>query len=124
MIVTTFDKASVSLATRRQIKRSRFTKRLPGKPLWPQDGHVPKLALYHFPSCYFCKLVRRTLDRHEIEVELRNIHQDRKWHDELVAARGRRTVPVLRIETDDGQVQWMGESFYISRYLEKLAAEG
>ena len=68
--------------------------------------------------------MRRTLDKYDLDIEFRDIHQDRKWHDELVAARGRRTVPVLRIETDDGRVEWMGESRDISRYLDSLAGKG
>jgi len=55
-------------------------------------------------------------------VEMRDIHQDRKWQDELIAVRGRQTVPVMRIETPDGQVEWMGESRDIVRYLGTLAA--
>lgn len=69
-------------------------------------------------------MVRRTAEQLRLDVELRDIHQDRKWHDELVAARGRRTVPVLRIETDDGKVQWMGESRDIVHHLESLAGQG
>ena len=85
---------------------------------------MPKLALYHYPSCYFCRVVRRALDQYDFEVEFRDIHQNRQWHDELVAARGRRTVPVMRIETDDGYVEWMGESRNIVHYLHGLAAQG
>ncbi len=82
---------------------------------------MPKLALYHFPGCYFCRMVRQTLETCDFEVELRDINQNREWHDELVAARGRRTVPVMRIESDDGNIEWMGESRDIVAYLEKLS---
>ena len=52
-----------------------------------------------------------------MEVELRNIHRDPKHLADLVAARGRETVPVLRITSGAGD-EWMGESRDIVRYLE------
>lgn len=88
------------------------------------DAGVPKLSLYYYPSCYYCGMVRRTIDQLRFDIELRDIHQERKWRDELIAARGRRTVPVLRIETDDGRVEWMGESRDIIHHLELLAGQG
>ena len=57
----------------------------------------------------------------DIEVELRDIHQHREWARELASVRGRQTVPVLRIETPDGAVQFMGESRDIIQYLGSLA---
>ena len=36
----------------------------------------------------------------------------------IAAALGRGTVPVLRIEGDDGEVEWLPESAEIVRYLE------
>lgn len=84
---------------------------------------MPKLSLYYYPSCYFCGTVRSTAQQLGLELELRDIHQDRAVHDELVAARGRRTVPVLHIDADDGSVEWMGESRDIIAHLEKLAGE-
>ncbi|MCP4446752.1 MAG: glutaredoxin [Myxococcales bacterium] len=83
---------------------------------------VPKLALYHYPSCYYCKIVRRALEQYDLDVELRDIHQNREWHDELVEARGRRTVPVMRIENGEGEVEWLGEADDIVRLLPDLAA--
>jgi glutaredoxin 2 len=39
--------------------------------------------------------------------------------DDLVAARGRRTVPVLRRDLADGTVDWMPESRDIIDYLQR-----
>lgn len=77
------------------------------------------LALYHFESCPYCWKVRRALQRLGVEVELRDIDLDSDDERALVAARGRRTVPVLRIRKDDGTDEWMPESSDIVAYLER-----
>jgi glutaredoxin len=76
----------------------------------------PDLALYYYDGCPYCERVKRTLAQLGVVVDMRNIHQDRKHLDDLVAARGRRTVPVLRI-AGDGRDQWMPESADIIAYL-------
>jgi len=76
-----------------------------------------QLALYHFEGCGYCYRVRDVIDELGIEVELRDIFENRDWFDELVEARGRRTVPVLRITSADGEEHWMPESRDIIRYL-------
>jgi glutaredoxin len=81
---------------------------------------MPRFALYHYPSCYFCRIVRRAMDQFGIEAELRDIHQVPQWRADLIEARRRTTVPVLRIETEDGEVVWMPESRDIIRYLSTL----
>jgi glutaredoxin len=78
-----------------------------------------KLTLYHFPSCPFCARVRAAIDRLGLDVELRDIRTDAKHWDDLVAARGRGTVPVLKIDSPDGTERWMPESADIIRYLDK-----
>lgn len=80
-----------------------------------------KLALYHFDSCPFCRMVRVAIDDLGLDVELRDIFEDAQYRDELVEARGRPTVPVLRITSTDGEERWMPESDDIIRYLESLA---
>lgn len=80
------------------------------------------LALYYFPTCPFCRRVLTALKGLDVEVELRNINEEEQYRDELVAARGRATVPVLRIESPDGDVRWMPESRDIIRYLETTYA--
>ena len=80
--------------------------------------NADRLALYHFDGCPFCARVRRAIDALGIEVELRDIHGQRRHFEELLAARGRTTVPVLRITSADGTERWMPESVDIVRYLE------
>ncbi len=81
-----------------------------------------KLALYHFNGCPFCAVAREAIDRLGVDVELRDIFADQKYRDELVGARGRATVPVLRITSADGEQRWMPESRDIVRYLETTYA--
>lgn len=76
------------------------------------------LALYHFEGCPFCMRVRRAIDALGIDVELRNIYEDPQHLNALREARGRSTVPVLRITSADGEDRWMPESADIVRYLE------
>ena len=81
------------------------------------DPDADKLALYHFPSCPFCARARSEIERLGVDVELRDIQEERKHRDDLAAARGRTTVPVLRITSPDGTERWMPESRDIIRWL-------
>ncbi len=80
-----------------------------------------KLALYFSRSCPYCTLVRSAIDRLGIDVELLKIFDEPRYRDELVAARGRATVPVLRITAPDGEQRLMPESRDIVRHLETLS---
>jgi glutaredoxin len=79
-----------------------------------------KLALYHFSGCPFCSMVRANIERLGVDVELRDIFEDARYRDELVEARGRATVPVLRITSPNGEERWVPESRDIVSYLEKI----
>ncbi|MCP4300428.1 MAG: glutaredoxin [Gammaproteobacteria bacterium] len=80
-----------------------------------------KLALYYSRSCPFCALVTSAIDRLGLDVELREIFEDSEYREQLVEARGRATVPVLRITSPDGEERWMPESRDIVRYLEEMS---
>ena len=80
------------------------------------DSRDEGLALYHYDGCPFCMIVRREIDRLGIEVELRNVIDDSQHRADLLAARGRGTVPVLRFTGPDGD-RWMPESRDIIAYL-------
>lgn len=75
-----------------------------------------KLILYYFNSCPFCQMVLFTIKRLGVEVEYRDISKNREYHEELIAARGRGTVPVLRC-ISESQDRWMPESRDINEYL-------
>jgi len=78
------------------------------------------LALYHTPTCPFCRKVRQTIELLGVEVELRDINEDTDYHDELITERHRATVPVLRINSPNGDERWMPESRDIISYLNKI----
>ena len=80
-----------------------------------------KLALYHFDGCPYCSMVKSAINRLGIDVELRDISGSPQFCDDLVGARGRATVPVLRITSPDGEERWMPESRDIVTYLEGVA---
>jgi glutathione S-transferase len=82
---------------------------------------VPGLSLYHFEGCSYCGRVRSAMQRLALEIELRDIHQQTKYREELVAATGKQMVPCLRIEQPSG-VRWLHESADIVRYLEREVA--
>ena len=74
------------------------------------------LALYYSPSCPFCIRVLRAIEELAIDVELRDVWANPEYRDELLEARGRATVPVLRC-TSSERDRWMPESADIIRYL-------
>jgi glutathione S-transferase len=76
------------------------------------------LALYYDEYCPYCMRVLRTLRALDVQLELRNVRRDPQHLRELVAARGRGTVPVLRIHRAEGD-EWMPESADIIAYLER-----
>lgn len=83
-----------------------------------EDPASDKLALYTSPSCAFCWRVSEVINRLGLEVEMRNVFKDQATREELLKARGRMTVPVLRIQSPEGEVRWMPESIDIIHYLE------
>ncbi len=78
-----------------------------------------RLSLYYFPSCPYCRRVLRVIERLGLQdrVELRDITAEPGRRAELLAARGRATVPVLRCTSSEAD-RWMPESRDIIRYLE------
>ncbi len=84
------------------------------------DDKTQNLSLYQLPSCPFCVKVRRTMKREGLNIELRNINQKNDYRAELIREGGKRTVPCLRIENSDGQVQWLYESNDVVAHLQQL----
>ena len=77
------------------------------------------LSLYHTPYCPYCESVRSAARRLGLDLELRDIDESFECHKELVTATGRQSVPCLRLEREDGSVEWMHESEDIIAYLEE-----
>ncbi len=75
------------------------------------------LTLYGYPECPFCARVMDAIRSLELDIPLRNTMEDRSHRGELSDALGRTTVPVLRIEGPNGEVEWLPESADIVRFL-------
>jgi glutaredoxin len=102
------------IATGASTDRARFLAETLVERFVPEEGE--HLSLYYFPSCPFCVRVMRVIDELGIDVELRDIHRNPEYRRELLEARGRRTVPVLRCTSSVGE-RWMPESADIVRAL-------
>jgi len=72
--------------------------------------------LFKTDWCGFCYRVRGFLEKHGIDIPLRDVNQDPEAFRELLQGGGRTTVPCLRIQRGDN-VQWTYESMDIIRYL-------
>ena len=48
-------------------------------------------------------MVRANIERLGLDIELRDIFENAQYRDELIEARGRATVPVLRITSPNGE---------------------
>ena len=83
------------------------------------DQETARLSLYHFASCPFCLRVRWALGRMGLDLELRDIHKSRERYRELVDGGGKQQVPCLRIESEEGAVEWLYESDDIVAYLRR-----
>lgn len=80
-----------------------------------------RLSLYHFEGCPYCNRVRRAALRLGTALELRDIHQNPHFRAELVEARGRPSVPVLRVEALGESSRWLPESEEIVAWLYERA---
>ncbi|MDF1762029.1 MAG: glutaredoxin domain-containing protein [Oleibacter sp.] len=76
-------------------------------------------ALYYYDSCPFCQMVLRVLPSVKVDVEKRNVLQNREFRAEQLEATGKTQVPCLRID-DGSKVQWMYESADIVRFLKSV----
>lgn len=76
-----------------------------------------QLALYQFKTCPFCIKVRKHMAALSLPIELRDAQHDNQYRQQLAQGGGRVKVPCLRIEKEDGSVEWMYESSDINHYL-------
>lgn len=80
---------------------------------------VSGLSLYQTEWCPFCVRVRGALARLGLEIEIRDISENRDHLRELFAATGGQRVPCLRIEDEAGDPRWLHESADIIAYLQE-----
>lgn len=86
------------------------------------DSAAGGLSLYGYPQCPYCQIVLRKIGDLGLDIELRNTMLDPSYRQALVDVRGRATVPVLRIEDEAGQIEWLPESADIVDYLHRRFA--
>jgi glutaredoxin len=86
------------------------------------DQQTARLSLYQYAACPFCVKVRRAMRRRSLRIETRDAKRQADYRRELQEQGGQLKVPCLRIESDNGDVQWMYESSDIVRYLDSVAA--
>lgn len=84
------------------------------------NSQTKGFSMYQLNACPFCVKVRRTIKRHSLMIELRDIKQENHLSD-LVEQGGKRTVPCLRIDNADGDSTWLYESNDIIKYLDNVA---
>lgn len=89
-------------------------------PQEPTPATTDDLALYVYAGCGYCEDVRVAIRDLGLTIEERDIYRDPQNMQALVAARGRRTVPVLRI----GESTWLPESQDIIAYLYERFGDG
>jgi glutathione S-transferase len=87
------------------------------------DDATRQLAFYQSETCWYCRKVRRTIDRLKLEIESRDVDRDRGHRQRLVTEGGSGAVPCLYIEHDDGRNEWLYESSDICDYLERRFGE-
>ena len=83
------------------------------------DTQTAKLALYQFNACPFCVKVRRAMKRLSLSIETRDAKNNEIFRNELLENGGKVKVPCLKIEGDDGDINWLYESSDINAYLGK-----
>ena len=81
------------------------------------DSQTENFKLYQFHACPFCVKVRRAMKRMSLNIELRDAKNNQDIKSELVTEGGRHKVPCLRIENNDGSINWLYESSEIVSFL-------
>lgn len=82
------------------------------------NARTAKMSLYQFHGCPFCIKVRREMHKLNLATQTHDVNKDPQAEQALISGGGKRTVPCLRIEHEDGTVQWMYESQDIINYLQ------
>lgn len=79
--------------------------------------YAQDLTLFYSPYCGFCVYVLKAMQAMDVEMNMRNVNEERGHRRELIQGGGRGMVPCLRITEPDGSERWMYESRDIVRYL-------
>lgn len=89
------------------------------------DTLTKGLSLYQYAACPFCVKVRRAMKRSTLNIPTHDANRCDSSRQKLMAGGGKLKVPCLRIETDNGDEQWMYESSDIIAFLQnRLSTNG
>lgn len=83
---------------------------------------ITNLALYHYQSCPYCAITRSAIDKKGLTVEHRDIQRSREHRNTLTHQGGKPQVPCLRIERENGNVEWLYESADIMQFISRHKA--
>ncbi|SEG68439.1 glutaredoxin family protein [Marinobacterium lutimaris] len=86
------------------------------------DNDCRDLTLYQFATCPFCIKVKKEVHRLALPIGMANVQKDAQARAELEQGGGRVKVPCLKIEHQDGRIEWMYESSDINDYLRQRFA--
>jgi len=84
------------------------------------DVRLSEWSLYHLEACPFCVKVRRHMKRRAITLPLKEINEDPRHYEELMAGGKMDQVPCLRYRDETGAEKWMYESSVINEFLTPL----
>jgi glutathione S-transferase len=82
-----------------------------------------KHTLYYSKYCFFCQKVLMVLRGHQHQIQLASTSESDN-RSVLINGGGKGQVPCLRIESAEGDVQWMYESDDILRYVRQQGLLG
>ena len=86
-------------------------------------SEITNLSLYHYQTCPYCAVTRRVIAQTGADIEKRDIRLSSAYRSELISEGGRPQVPCLRIEKDNGNVEWLYESADINRFIRQYAEQ-
>jgi len=83
------------------------------------DEITKNYSIYQFKACPFCVKVRKTINKHSLNIEYRDAKNDINYRTELESKGGKLKVPCLKI----GEDKWIYESDAIIEHIEELIAD-
>jgi hypothetical protein len=84
------------------------------------DQRLSGWTLYHLEACPFCVKVRREMKRLAVSIPMKEINDDPRFQEELMAGGKIDQVPCLRYQDSTGAEKWMYESSDINAFLASL----
>lgn len=115
LILTPFMLLAEKLTTPKGVARDQATQA-------KVDAECQQLALYEFKACPFCIKVRKEMARLSLNIKKCDAQNNQAHRQALAEGGGRIKVPCLRINQENGEVQWLYESNDIIAYLQQRFA--